>query len=501
MTKQIFLLRPIIIIHVLIIAITLCSTVGVLVGVEEPESEGSVLIVPIKDQIDKTLLFFLRRTFQTAQRNKAIKAIIIDMDTPGGSLRETEEIVSWMRSFSSDGIPIYVYINPRAQSAGAIISLASDGIFMAPGSRIGSAAPILMNPMGGTEEMSDDIKEKILSDTRALVRGLAQEKGYLPDLAVAMVDKNLELKIGDKVVSPEGELLNLTAQEAIEIIPPMEKPLLATAIVDNISELLELKKLDKLTLINAEPAGAETLARWITLLAPFLMAAAFIGIYIEVKTPGFGIPGIIGIVSLILFLFGHYIAGLAGREDIFLVVIGLILIAVELFILPGFGVAGILGIGALLVGMIMAMVPHLPKQPSLPKDMIRTVNIKPFLDQALLNLVLTIVITGVSIYMLAKLLPKTALYNSLILQRAATVEEGYVGTDVVRNSDLIGQSGVSMTALRPSGIALIGDRRVDVVSSGDYIDKDEPVTVLEVDGPRIVVGLATSTKDDQTDEA
>ena len=460
-----------------------------------PENTGSVLIVPLKDQVDKALLFFLRRAFQTANNRDDLKAIVIDMDTPGGGLRETEEIISWMRSFNAKGIPIFTFVNPRAQSAGAIICLASDDIYMAPGSRIGSAAPILMNPMGGTEEMPDDVREKILSDTRALVRGLAQEKGYLPELAVSMVDSNVEVKIGERIVCPKGELLNLTAQDAIEVIPPREKPLLATGIVSDVAELLKNKQLEHLEPIQIEPAGAESLARWITVLAPLLMAAAFLGIYLEVKTPGFGIPGIIGIVSLILFLFGHYIAGLAGKEDIFLVVIGLTLIAVEVLILPGFGIAGVLGVVAFLSGLILAMIPRLPdRPPDIPKEVFKPLSLKPYLDQALINMVVMVTLMGVGAYLLTKLLPKTALYNKLILQSAATVEAGYVSMDVVANSKLVGQTGRTVTPLRPSGIALIANQRIDVVSSGDYLEKGDSVVVIEANGPKIVVELANSAE-------
>ena len=329
---------------------------------------GTVIVLPLKSQIDKTLLYLFRRGFQTAENQKNLKGIIIDMDTPGGRLKETEEIISWMRALSGKGIPIYSYVNTRAQSAGAIICLGSDEFFMAPGSRIGSAAPILMSPMGGVQEVGDDIKEKILSDTRALVRGLAQENGYLPELAMAMVDQEVEVKIGERIICPKGELLNLTAQEASEVIPPMEKPLLATAVVENLEELIALKGFSNCTITHIEPSGSESLARWLTLMAPFLMAAAFIGIYVEIKTPGFGVPGIIGIVCLIIFLFGHYIAGLAGKEDIFLVFIGVCLLAVEIFVLPGFGIAGILGVAALFAGMILTMIPKLPKLPKLPQD-------------------------------------------------------------------------------------------------------------------------------------
>ena len=456
---------------------------------ESTLKRGKVLIIPIREQIDKTLLYFLRRVFQSAENDSSIKAIVVDMDTPGGSLRETEEIISWLRKLRSQDIEIFTYVNIHAQSAGAIISMATDEIYMATGSRIGSATPILMDLSGGVQEMSDDVKEKILSDTRALVRGLAQENGYPPDLAMAFVDQNIEYKVGDRIVCAEGKVLNLTAKEAVEIIPPLETPLLAKRIVEDIPSLIELKNLSHLEVVNIEPHGAEQFARWITLFAPILMAVAFIGIYLEVKTPGFGIPGIIGGIALVLFLFGHYIAGLAGKEDALLILLGITLLLVEVFILPGFGIAGVLGIFALLCGMILAMIPHLPKLPDLPESPMQTPSLEPFLNQALLNFFLTIIISGVAIYLLAKILPKTPLYSKLVLQSEATIKDGYVGIDLSANSKLLGLAGVTLTPLHPSGIAMIGGQRIDVVSTGDYIDSEEKVEVVQVDGPRIVVEI------------
>ncbi len=453
------------------------------------EKSPQVLVLPLKGEINKAQLFFLRRGLQLAQGTDEIKAVVIDMDTPGGMLQVTEEIIAWMRIVSAAHKPIFSYVNAHAQSAGAIVCLASDAIFMAPGSRIGSAAPIMVTPTGGVQEMSDDIKEKILSDIRSLVRGLAQEKGYLPDLAMKMVDKNVEFAIGDRVICPQGQLLNLTAEEAIEIIPPLQHPLLATAIVKTIPELLANRQLGQYQIKTFTPHSAEKLAYWITLLSPLLMAAAAIGIYIEFKTPGFGLPGIIGSISLVLFLFGHYIAGLAGKEDIFLVVTGILLLLVEAFILPGFGIWGILGIAALLGGMIMAMIPLFPKVPNLPSDIISPYgNMEIYLNNALINLLLTITISGVVIYLLAKFLPKTKFYGSLVLLNSETAVAGYIATNIEENMKLIGKIGVALTTLRPAGLIDIDGNRIDVISNGDYIDEGEKVEVLKVDGPSIIVG-------------
>lgn len=456
----------------------------------QASSSDTVFVIPLRDEINKSLLFFLRRAFRAAQEDSTIKAVVIDMDTPGGELRATEEIISWIRALRSSGVPTYTYVNARAQSAGAIISLASNGIFMAPGSRIGSAMPILMDPTSGTiQDLPDDVKEKILSDTRALVRGLAQENGYLQELAEGMVDSKTEVKIGERVVSSAGHLVNLTAEEAIEVIPPREKPLLATAIVRDVNELVNQIQLTHAQQRRIEPMGAERLARWITTLAPLLMTLAFIGIYVELKAPGFGAPGIIGVTALALFLFGHYVAGLAGKEDILLVLIGVVLIAVELFVLPGHGVCGLLGLLCLAGGIVLAMVPRLPHVPTLPGVELRPINLEPFLRQAALNLAITIIFTGGSVYLLAQWLPRTSMYGQLVLRSSASAGAGYVGTDVEKHRRLVGLTGMSLTPLHPSGIAMIDGQRLDVVSEGDYIDRDQAIVVRRVDGPRIVVGL------------
>ncbi len=469
-----------------ILLMLICLIVGAQNEIKK-QSGNKVLIIPLKAQIDKAMLFYLRRGFQHARDDKELSAIVIDMDTPGGELRITEEIISWIRSLNAEGLKIYSYVNSRAQSAGAIICLATDAIYMAPGSRIGSAAPILMAPGGGIQEMPDDIKEKILSDTRALVRGLAQEKGYIPELGAAMVDNGIEVKIGEKVVCAEGELLNLTAEEAIEIIPPREEPLLASGIPENITELVQQEGIMNPKFVTFQEHGAEKLARMITMIAPFLMTLGFLGIYMEMKSPGFGLPGLIGVCCIVLFLFGHFIAGLAGKEDILLVMIGFVLIAVEIFLIPGFGFCGVLGIITVIGGIIMAMIPHIPQVPDLPNVTFNPMIMESYLNRALLNMVLSIVISGAGMFVLAKYLPNTSLYGQLVLQTAESTSDGFVSVNIEENTKLIGKSGKTLTDLRPSGTAVFDDKRIDVVSNGDYIDKDEEITVIETNGPRIVV--------------
>ncbi len=443
------------------------------------EREFKVYVLPLQGPIDQSLMILFRRAFREIERIEP-DLLIIEIDTPGGRLLETEEIIAWMRASKA---PIYAFVNTHAQSAGAIVSFGSDRIFMAPGSRIGSALPIIMTP-GGVADLPDKVYEKMLSDTRALVRGLAQENGHWEELAVAMVDPDLEVILNGHVVCAAGELLNLTAREAVEIIPPRDRPLLAEAIVEDLEALLDHVGKGNAEVVYFETQPAERLARWIILIGPFLFALGILGIYAEFQTPGIGLPGLFGAICLLIYFFGHHVGGLAGFEEIALVVVGIILIAVELFVIPGFGVAGILGILSILAGLIMGLVPRLPSLPELPG--ISTPSLVDFLPVISLRLILLIVFTSIGIYLLSKLLPKASFYGKLVLQKTLDTDSGYVSSDPGYR-DFLGGEGVALTTLRPAGTATFGDRRLDVVSSGEMIAKGKPVRVIEVEGNRIIV--------------
>jgi membrane-bound serine protease (ClpP class) len=444
---------------------------------------GKVFVLPIQGPIDKAMLFVFRRAFREVKQVKP-KAIVLELETPGGGLKETEEIIAWLRSVD---VPKYAFVNTHAQSAGAIISLATDKIFMAPGSRIGSAMPIAINPLGGgVQSLPADIKEKLLSDVRAMVRGLAQENGHSEDLAEAMVDAAKEVKIGEEIVSPKGELLNLTAQEAAKIIPPSTTPVLATAIVGSLAELLEHEGLGSAEIVRFQEQEAERISRYITMLGPLLLALGLLGVYIEFKTPGFGLPGIAGIACLTLYFFGHFVAGLAGAEEIVLVMVGFTLLAVEIFVIPGFGVTGIAGLCCIVAGITLSLLPHLPKGP-VPLPGFTPTAMKEYLDEALLKVLFTIVLTGFGAWLLAKILPKTSFYHSLILTQSLPAGSGLAQPQQTKRSELIGQTATTITQLHPAGIATIGNNRYDVISTGDMIPKGTLIRIVEVEGNRIVV--------------
>lgn len=459
-------------------------------GLDEPSSPqsleqrpGNVFILPLEGPIDKALMMVFRRAFREVKRVKP-DALVLEVNTPGGSLEQTKEIGAWLLS---QDIPVYAFVNTDALSAGAILSLATDKIFMHPSATIGSALPILLSPGGGVAEIPENVEEKILSATRSLVRAYAQQKGHNEQVAAAMVDPSLEVVVGDRVVCAEDKLLNLTAQEATEIIPPQTEPLLAEAIVTDLDELLTEVGLKGSDLVRFEVEPAEQVARFIVALGPILFTLGIIGIFIELKTPGFGVPGMAGLSLLALFFLGHYIAGLAGAEDIALVALGIFLLALEVFVIPGFGIAGVSGIILISVGTIMAMIPHLPElMPSPTGPGFDGPSIMAYLEVALVKFVVSVVLAVVGVWLLSLWLPRTNVYSKIVLNKSLDHEGGYVSHDD-KTEKLVGARGVAATLLRPAGMAMFGSDRVDVVTTGELIAKGEWVRVVEVSAGRVVV--------------
>lgn len=445
-----------------------------------PPVPGEVYVIPVEDMIEPALVYVMRRGVQEAERAH-VKAIILQMNTLGGRLDAATEIVHLLQSVK---VPTYTLVTKNAISAGAIIALATDHIYMAPGSVIGDAMPIMMSPMGGVQELPEDVQEKSVSAVSALIRAAAQESGHDPQLAEAMVRRELEYKIGDDVISPAGQLLTMTNVEAEREVGPPEnrRKLLSSGTVADLDALLQTIGLSGASVRTLEVTSSERIARFIAALAPLLLMAGLLGLYIEFKTPGFGLPGILGLLALALFFWGHHIAGLAGLEDVLIFLLGLILVLVEVFVLPGFGIPGVLGLLLMLWALLDAMAQKLPGGPWYPT--------LPDLQGPLAKLSLAIVMTGLAALAVGRYLPRTPMFNWLVLKKATSSSAGYSAAPAA--SGLLGQEGTALTALRPGGAVQLGEVRCDVVSRGGFIEQGQRVRVAEVHGNRIVVEPASA---------
>lgn len=460
--------------HLAVISLLLLAAIILpLAEARAADDEGLVYIIPIEEMIEPALTYVLTRQVDEGVKAGA-DAFIFTMNTPGGAIGAAEEIIGLISGIEA---PSYTFVERNAISAGALIALSTEKIFMAPGSKIGDAMPYQATPMGGAAETPERMNEKIESYVDSLARATAQRHGHNPDVATAMVRPDYELVIDEKTVSPAGQLLTLTNQEAEEAYGDPPRNLLSSGTVDDLDALLQEINMPRAEMVRCEISPLEKLGRMIPPIAPMLLMAGLLGIYIEIKTPGLGLPGLLGGVCLVIFFWGHHIAGLAGLEDVLIFGLGVVLLMIELFLIPGFGVAGVLGILMMLAGIFMAMMQHLPPTPSLP--------VLPTLAVPVRKLSITIVGTAVGALLLGRFLPRSSIFRKLSLEESTSQSAGYSSSR--SRDDYIGRTGRATSSLRPSGTAQIGDERLDVIADASFIDAGTAIEVVAVKGNHLHV--------------
>jgi membrane-bound serine protease (ClpP class) len=428
---------------------------------------GPVYVFPFKDVVGPANLAFLRRSLKEAERAGA-SAFIIDMDTPGGRVDVTLEIFELMRLTK---VPTITFVNPNALSAGALISLSTPKIYMRPDATIGAAAVV----GGEGEDIQKTMKSKIDSVMGAKMRDVCERNGHNYEIAEAFMILGKELKVGDALINSKDTLLTLTGREAAKLYDG--KPLLAAGLAENIDGVLKLEGLTG-PVVRITATGFEKFAFWITMIAPILLMGGIIGAYIEMKTPGFGIPGIASLICFGLFFGGHLVAGLAGWEVVIVFVIGVVLVLFEFFAAPGTFLPGVIGTFLILGSVVWAMVDRWPSQTGLPSG--------DALQQPLFNLLVASGGAAVLAAVLMKFLPKTSFYRRLVL--GASSASGPAITVPTVNLELhAGDIGVAATTLRPSGKATFRGDPYDVVTGGDFITQGTSVKVISVDGMRVIV--------------
>lgn len=435
--------------------------------------EGAVVVIPLKGEVSKAQFYFLRRIIKMGEAAKA-SAFILDMDTPGGELGAGVDILQALLKVEA---PTFTYVNPNAGSAGALIALGTQQIWMAPVSAIGAAAPV----MGGGQEIPETLNAKIVSYYSGYFRSAAERNKHNPEIAEAFINSDKEVKVGGRVIDEKGELLTLSAQEAAEKIDG--KPLLAAGIANDVAAVVRDAGLTG-PVVEAKPSGFERAALFITMLAPLFLLGGIIGTYIEFKTPGFGVPGAIAAVCFLLFFAGHYIAGLTGMEVVAFFVLGVMLVLVELLFFPGTVLLGLAGAVLMIGSLLWAMVDYYPDAPEWPP-------LGVFL-LPLANLGVAIGLAGIFIFFLAQYFPQLPVLRRLVLTAsqpgggALGMDEPGTALDVVRAGD----KGRAVSLLRPVGRAEFRGQLVDARAEGEFLPPGTPVVALRVEGSEVVVERA-----------
>lgn len=423
---------------------------------------GPVYVIPVHGEVEKGLYLILNRAMREAEAADA-SAIVLDMHTPGGAVNAA--ILIRDRLVKSE-IPTYTYVDNMAISAGSFIALATDSIIMAPGSNIGGALPIQMGAAG-----AEGVGEKFESVFASEMRKTAKHKGHPADIAEGFSNPDVVIE----GLKKEGEILTLDYDTAVEFG-------LAEYIAPTLEEMLEREGLGQAPVEYVTYTPTDRIARFLSspTIMGLLMMLGMGGIYLEVRTPGFGIPGLVGITSLALYFFGSYLANLSGYMEIIFFALGLILLALEIFVIPGFGIPGIAGILMMLGAVFFALFNWAPEGFDFHFERV---------EIPLWTMTISLLALFPVMYLLGKILPYTPLYAALDLEPSgAPMQPNAVTVPAVAFE--IGQTGTATTALRPAGTASIAGRRVDVVSEGEYIAGGSPIRIVQIEGNRIVVRSA-----------
>ena len=418
------------------------------------ERRPMVYVAPIEGIIDLGLAPFVQRVLDEAAAAGAA-AVVLEVNTFGGRVDAAVQIRDALLGAK---VPTLAYVNRRAISAGALISLAAEHLVMAEGATIGAATPVMSGGQGGAQPVS----EKTVSYVRKEFRATAESRKRPARIAEAMVDADVAIR----GVIEKGKLLTLTTEEAL-------KHKVAEHRADSVAAAL-----GRIGIVGAElrpmsPNWAENVVRFLThpVLSSLLVTLGMLGLIIELRSPGFGVAGAVGVGALAAFFWGHWIVQLAGWGELLLALAGVALLLFELLVIPGFGFAGVLGILALLAALVMSVV----GSGATPE----------FLILAAGRMLLSLLAALLASFLALRYLPRTPFGRQLILDTG-------LAREAEPDRRWLGKRGRASSPLRPAGIADVEGTRLDVVSEGEMIEAGAEIEVMRVDGNRIVVRRPTN---------
>lgn len=427
---------------------------------DSTKRKKTVFTFKIDDNIDPRMNRRVKLALEDAVKKEA-DLVLIEMDTYGGAVNDADDIRTMVMEFEK---PIHVWINKDAASAGALISIACDSIYMAPGASIGAATVV----MGGGGDAAPD---KYQSYMRSMMRSTAEAKGRDPKIAEGMVDQNLEIP----GVSEKGSVITFSVSEAI-------KNGFSEGEAKNKDEVMKLLEIEAYEFIGYETSSVENVISFFLnpAVSGFLILVIFAGIYFEIQTPGVGFPLAASITAIILYFIPYYLTGLAENWEIAIFIVGVILLLVEVFVIPGFGIFGVLGIIGILTGLTLGMIPN----NAFDFTFVPTGD----LFVALLTVILAAICAIGLIFYFAPKVNQWQAFSSIALATTQKRTEGYSST--LYSDDLMGKEGIAHTRLMPSGKVVIEDEVYDAYSRGEFIDKGEAVKVISTEGTSLKVKKA-----------
>lgn len=426
------------------------------------DGQIDVYVIPIEGPINQANLYILRRGLKEAIAND-VDMVVLDMETPGGRVDICLKMMEMLDRF--EGLTA-TYVNKEAISAGSFISAATDEIYFEPSGTIGASAVI----QGTGEDVPETARLKMESYLRAKIRVISEKDPLRGKVVRAMLDKDYELKVGQTVIKPSGELLTLTAREALAEYGDPPRALLGDGIYATLEELLEARAGgDEIRIKQFKISYSEHIAKWMEGFAPALIGVGLLLLFLEFKTPGFGFFGIAGIVMIVVFFISQYIAGLAGNEVILFFLIGVLLLLVELLFFPGLLVLALPGLALMLGSLLWAMVDFWPKGTG-------ELSVEMFIGPTV-NLIFGGSIAVAGLLIIARLLKGSALEGAVVLSRGINSERGPADTLNPKQPE-VGARGKALTPLHPGGRVEISGQRFEAHCRVGTIESGAPIRVV-----------------------
>ena len=419
-------------------------------------NEKKILLGKIDDNIDPRTNRYSKLLLDEASKDE-YDIVVIEMDTYGGAVNDADDIRTRILDFEK---PIYVWINKDAASAGALISIACDSIYMSSGASIGAATVVT-----GDGAQAPD---KYQSYMRSIMRSTAEAKGRDPKIAEAMVDEDISVDS----ISMEGKVITFSTKEAMKFG-------FCDAELNSVEEILERQGIEKFDIVPFELGSAEGIISFFLnpIVSSILILLILGGLYFELQTPGIGFPIIASITALILYLVPYYLNGVAENWEIILFFVGVILIVIEVFIIPGFGVFGILGLFTSIGSLILIMLNNdlFDFTFVLSKDLVSS-SLSVLIS--VLSFLLLIIFGGVKI-------TDTKAFKRIALEETQDTSKGFISQKY--SNDLVGKKGKSFSVLRPSGKIILSDKVYDASTSGEFIEKNKNIIVINNEGSSLKV--------------
>jgi membrane-bound serine protease (ClpP class) len=441
---------------------------------DEKSNEKLVYKLNIKQEITRATWRQTQQAFEAADSLGA-DVFLIHMNTYGGTVLDADSIRT---KILQSKIPVYVFIDNNAASAGALISIACDSIYMRPGGSIGAAT--VVNQTG--QAMPDKYQSYMRSTMRATAEGKGKKTVIVgndtlqqwrrdPQIAEAMVDPSVFIE----GIIDTGKVLTFTPAEAIEYG-------FSEGIAENVPEVLQKVGIEEYRIVEYEPSFIERIIGFLVhpMVSGLLIMAIIGGIYFEMQTPGIGFPLGVAILAAVLYFAPLYLEGLAENWEILLFLAGLILIALEIFVIPGFGIAGISGVLLVFVALVLSLIGNV------------VFDFEP-VDTSKLGVAIMTVVVGIfggfifSLYLGRKLFTAhSGPFKNFALNTVQNVSDGYLNVDASFIA-LKGKTGTAQTVLRPGGKVLIEGEVYDAMTESGFIDRGEEIVVVKVGTAQLYV--------------